>query len=822
MTKRWIVQKFGGTSLADAAAYRRVAEILIQGEVRPQAVVVSAMSGVTDALIGLVAVANTDDGDYHEALQTLSKRVVGIVYGLLPTEAAKELETGIESDLEDIGDLLRAIRLIRFTPAPVTDLVSGYGEVWSARLLAAHLVAMHRPARWLDAREVLIVRQGEIAPAVDWETTRSNLDSWIHDANSELIVVTGFVAKDTSGATTTLGRNGSDYSASIFGALLGAESITLWTDVDGVLSANPRQVSEAQVLPHLSYDEAMELAYFGAKVVHPRTMAPAIESAIPIHIRNTFNPAAPGTEIHTRSDGENPVKGFATIEGIALINLEGSGLIGVPGIAERVFGAIGKAGVSVVLISQGSSEHSICFAVPEDQAERAKSAVDHAFYAERHQGQVQSPTITKGCAVLAAVGDAMAGAPGVSGRFFGALAKAGINVRAIAQGSSERNISAVIDQAASTRAVRAVHSGFYLSNQTLSIGLVGPGLVGSTLLGQIGGQIERLRSELGVDLRIRGIADSSRMMLDDREISLERWRDRLTPDMPAVDLERFVDHVDTDTIPHAVIIDCTASRQVAMRYGDWLARGIHVITPNKLANSADLDYYRRLRTGPRDTKMHYLYETTVGAGLPIIQTLRDLIQTGDEILQIEGILSGTLSYLFNSFDGKRPFSEIVREARINGYTEPDPREDLSGRDVARKVLILAREMGLEISIDDLEIQSLVPAELQEGSVDQFLDRLGRFDQEMAQLVETARERNEVLRFVGLVSPTGKSSVRLTPYPQSHPFARINLTDNIVQFTSRRYADNPLVVQGPGAGTEVTAAGVFADLLRLAAYLGAAF
>jgi bifunctional aspartokinase / homoserine dehydrogenase 1 len=423
------------------------------------------------------------------------------------------------------------------------------------------------------------------------------------------------------------------------------------------------------------------------------------------------------------------------------------------------------------------------------------------------------------CCILAAVGDEMAGHPGIAASFFGALAKAGVNIRAIAQGSSERNISVVVDSADVVRALRASHSGFYLSRQTLSIGVIGTGMVGGTLLDQLAGQADRLREETGVDLRVRGIATSQRMVLADRRLELDRWRDELEHEAIPVDPEAFVAHVHAEHLPHTVLVDCTASRAIAHRYAGWLRSGIHVITPNTRAGTAPLVEYGDLLTAVRESGMHYLYETTVGAGLPIMQTLRDLVRTGDEVYSIEGILSGTLAYLFNVFDGTRPFSLIVEDARRRGYTEPDPRDDLSGMDVARKVVILGREIGLDLELEDLEIENLVPGELEDGSVDDFIAALPRFDERMHAAWERARSREMVLRYVGSVDRQGRAAVRLTEYPRDHTFAHIQLTDNIVLFRTRRYHENPLVVQGPGAGPEVTAGGVFADLLRLSAYLG---
>lgn len=823
MSTQWVTHKFGGTSLADADAYRAVAGIVGSSGTSRQAVVVSATAGMTDALIDLVSRAARRDPSTEELAETLRRRQVQLVEEVLGPDGSGDVIARVDKDFADIEDVLRASSVMGAALDNAIGAVAGFGEVWSARLLAAHLAHSGVSATMLDARGILVVSPAETTPMVDWDTSAANLERWLAENAEDVVVITGFIASNPTGAPTTLGRNGSDYSASIFSSLLDSSELIIWTDVDGVMSADPRLVPQARVLEELSYDEAMELAYFGAKVIHPATMTPAIRSGIPVTIRNTFNPAAPGTRIAPRSAADLPVKGFASISEMALINLEGTAMMGVPGISERLFGSLRQAGVSVVMISQGSSEHSICFAVPETQADVARTAVETAFAAERHRGLLQDLEVTTGCTILAAVGDGMSGTPGIAARLFGSLVRAGVNVKAIAQGSSERNISVVIDSTDAARALRSAHAGFYLSRQTLSIGLIGPGHVGGTLLDQMARRLDSLMGEFGVDLRVRAIATSSTMVLDEHRIDLDRWRERLGEEgvgtMPT-DLDLLTDYVHTESVPHAAIIDCTASAEIAMRYGDWLSKGIHVITPNKKANSGDIEYYRTLQQAARRADAHYFYETTVGAALPVIQTLRDLVQTGDEVHRIEGVFSGTLSYLFNSFDGSTPFSEIVRAARDKGYTEPDPREDLSGMDVARKVVILAREMGVEASLGDMDIEGLIPDGLEEGDVEDFLDRLGDHDEEMLGIVEEARGSGKVLRFVGAVDSVSGCKVSLRSYDSEHPFARIRLTDNIVTFQTARYSENPLVVQGPGAGPEVTAGGVFADLLRLANYLGA--
>ena len=824
MSDQWVTHKFGGTSLADVDAFQAVASIIEgwHGDNR-QAVVVSAAAGTTDGLIELVARAGRRDTSLEEMGEVLRERQVALVSGLLAGAEADDLIARIDKDFADIKDVLRATSVMGAAVENAIGAVAGFGEIWSARLLATYLQSRRIETAWLDARDILVVTPAQPAAMVDWEVSRANLHQWLEANNQRIVVITGFIASDRSGAATTLGRNGSDYSASIFASLLGASEIVIWTDVDGVMSADPALVPQAEVLTELSYDEAMELAYFGAKVIHPATMTPAIRGGIPVTIRNTFNPSARGSTIAPVSSTESPVKGFASIGGMALVNMEGTAMIGVPGISERLFGSLREAGVSVVLISQGSSEHSICFAVPESQAVAATAAVERAFAAERAQGLLQDLEVTPGCTILAAVGDGMSGTPGIAARLFGSLVRAGVNVRAIAQGSSERNISVVIDGGDATRALRAAHAGFYLSQQTLSIGLIGPGHVGGALLDQMAGRLGWLREEFGIDLRIRAIANTSTMLLDEHRIDLASWRDQLGErgaGTHPTDLDMLADYVQTESVPHAAIVDCTASTDIALRYGDWLSRGIHVITANKKANSGAIQYHQALQETGRRADAHYFYETTVGAALPIIQTLRDLVQTGDTINRIEGVFSGTLSYLFNSFDGSVPFSEIVRAAREKGYTEPDPREDLSGKDVARKVVILAREMGMQATLDGMEIEGLIPAGLETGSVDDFLERLADHDEEMLEVVDAARSRSQVLRFVGVIDPAEGCRVSLRSYDLDHPFARIRLTDNIVTFSTARYRENPLVVQGPGAGPAVTAGGVFADLLRLANYLGA--
>src|SRR5258706_3524934 len=741
---KWVVHKFGGSSVAAAGCFGRVPAIAEASANPREAVVLSACRGVTDALLSLVSLAEQPGADTAAAIDALKARHYALATELVSAPARAAYIAQLDQDCRDIAGMLQTVRLIRAAPQTMRDVISGDGEIWSTRLFAPFLRERGRiggDVLWVDGAEVVIVEWGPLGPAVQWTTSERNLERLIPAGFQGRLIVTGFVATTATGMQTTLGRNGSDFSGSLFGELLHALQDIIWTDMDGVLSADPRLVPNAQVIDQLSYNEAMELAYFGAKVIHPQTMEPAVARDIPIYIRNTFAPQKAGTLICANPQSALKVKGITTIDPVALVDLEGAGMIGVPGTAHRLFGALRDSGISVILISQGSSEHSICFAIPEAQAVRAEEAVRRAFDAELRDGQIQRVEVELGMSILAVVGDGMAGAHGVAANVFSSLGDAAISVRAIAQGASERNISVVVDGKVGAKALRAVHAAFYLSPNTLSIGLIGAGTVGRVLLAQIQTQIERLRA-LNLDLRVRGIATSKRMLLEQTAVDLDRWAERLAEAGEPLDLEKFAAHVQADYIPHTVIIDCTASADVGMNYVAWLKRGIHIATPNKKANSGALPYYRALQEAGRAAGTHYLYEATVGAGLPIIQTLRDLRETGDEITRIEGIFSGTLAYLFHVFDGREAFSSIVRSARAKGYTEPDPRDDLSGMDVARKLIILAREMGLTLEMADVQVEGRVPKELEKGSVGEFMSRLPEVDAAMARILGGGGDKTE--------------------------------------------------------------------------------
>ncbi len=827
---KWVVHKFGGTSVGSVSAIRSVLKILeSQNKQFRLAVVVSAMSGVTDRLINTSMKASEQNEEYLKDLEQLyvdhSQSAIELLNGAIE---ALQYNEQLLADIKDLKEILRGVWLSRNLPESSLELVSGYGELWSSRLLAALWKKSNSEVHWVDARKILVVENGETGPLLQWDRCQKNMDQFCENAKSGPYVITGFIASTPKGVPTTLKRNGSDFSASIFGRLLKSHEIVIWTDVDGVYSADPRKVPEAQCLEEISYEEAIELAYFGAKVIHPHTMGPAVALQIPILIKNTFNPAAPGTYIHRvlkHKDGR-VARGFTTVDKVCLVNVEGTGMIGVPGVAQRLFGALREVGVSVMLISQASSEHSICFVVAKSQAEKAQQAAEQVFHSELQHNIIERIQVISNCSILAMVGDNMVEQSGVAGRFFSSLGQAGVSVRAIAQGSSERNISVVIDEKDSVRALRATHSAFFLSDYTMSIGLIGPGVIGKTLLQQITERREWLKKNFKVDLRLRSIANSKQMILshegDKLNSTITSWSDSTWSEKGVpLDFSLLTKHIQSEGIPHSVIIDCTSNEDIADRYIDWMKKGIHIITPNKKAGSGSMCRYHDIRHQQEHGKAHFYYEATVGAGLPIISTLRDLIQTGDEILSIEGIVSGTLSFLFTEFKGHVKFSEIVLRAKQSGFTEPDPRDDLNGMDVARKLVILAREAGVNIELSAVKVESLVPDSLKAiSSVDEFMQKLPENDSLMATRRQQAEAQGLVLRYTGVITSSGEAQVGLKEYPQDHPFARVQGTDNILCFKTKRYNKQPLFIQGPGAGPEVTAAGIFADVLRLTRALGA--
>lgn len=810
--KKYSVQKFGGSSLADAEHFK-IVKSLLKG--KDEIIVVSAVKDITSTLKVLLDAAQ-EKKSFESPLAHLEKQHITLIHSLIfSDDKRKELIAIIEADCNIIKDILHAVELVHSSSKETEDLILGYGEQWSAQILTAYL----DHAIYLDATTVLFTYEKNGTLCIDWEKSQKALDEFLKNKPFTQIVITGFIASTLNGQRTTLGRNGSDFSAAIFAKLFHADSLIIWTDVDGIFSADPHRVRSAFAVESMSYNEALELAYFGAKVLHPMTIAPALEANIPITIKNTNNPQAKGTLISaTPKKSIHPVRGLSCVDNVALINIEGSGMIGVSGIAARVFEIMHQANISVILISQASSEHSICFAVIAHHAQAAKNALIEHLQFELERKQIEKITIDDACAILAAVGDSMVGSIGVLGKLCDTLAKANVNIRAIAQGSSERNISIVIKNDEANRALQAVHSGFYLSNKTISIGLIGCGQIGSTLLQQIHTELEHLKQKYQVNLCVRGIMNSTQMLLQHEPIHLSEWKQTLEKNSKPANRVEFIKHIYSDDMPHAVIIDCTANKMIAEEYANYMKQGIHVITPNKHANAGNLSYYKELKALTETTNCHYLYEATVCAGLPVISTLQDIIKTGDDVLTVSGILSGTLSYMFSEMMNGSLFSATIFAAKQAGYTEPDPREDLSGRDVARKLICLAREIGYDVSLKNVDIFDLVPQELKNCSIDEFLQQLPQYDEFMVSRIKEAAAKKQKLFYVGTVHANGKLTVGIESLPETHPFNALKSSDNMLIFTTRRYNKQPLIIQGPGAGAEVTAAGVFADLLRLVSYL----
>ncbi len=819
--RRVRVLKFGGSSLATPATVRSVGRILGDARRRESVVaVVSAFQGVTNQLLECARLAERADSRYEALLEQIARRHRAAVGRLIAPRRRTRVRTQVEALLDQLRSTLQGVHLLRHCPLRALDMTASFGERLSALIVAGHLEQTDR-AVFVDARDFLVTDADFTRASVNFtktnRRTRAYFAELFRDSPRAMPIVTGFIGATEDGQTTTIGRNGSDYSAAIVGAAVGASVIEIWTDVDGVLSADPRVVPAAFVLPTMTYEEAMELSYFGAKVLHSSTMAPAVAKRIPILIKNTFNPHAPGTLISRRADADGKLaKGITSVGDLALLTLRGPGMVGVPGVAGRVFGTLAASGVNVVLISQASSEHTICFGVQSVDAPRAIEAIRQSFQFEFHE-QSMRIDVRDDQAILAVVGEGMKGRPGVAGKVFESLGRQNINISAIAQGASERNISCVIDGAEQKRALNAIHEGFFGTHKRLALAVVGVGNVGGAVLRQLEQQQRYLRSR-GFEVSVVGLANSRQFLADANGIDLSRWKQALGSARDRMDAAAFAKRIAAMDLTNAALVDCTVGPSIVDAYPAFIDANLHIITPNKWANALPWARYSALMAQLEQRKRHFLFEANVGAGLPVVSTLRDLIASGDEIVRIEGILSGTLSYLFNTFDGTVPFSALVRDAHAMGFTEPDPREDLSGQDVARKLLILARQIGLAMDLDEVKVESLVPKSLADGRYSpKFLTAFARADAGLASRLKRAASRGGVLRYVGILE-RGKASAGLREFPKTHPAASAKGSDNLIAFTTKRYSRTPMVVQGPGAGADVTAMGVFSDVLKLLHYL----
>ncbi|MCH7932894.1 MAG: bifunctional aspartate kinase/homoserine dehydrogenase I [Gemmatimonadetes bacterium] len=806
------VLKFGGTSLGTSDRVWEVASIIAaQSEKGPTIAVVSALGHVTDELVAASELAKAGDQRYVAKLEELRQLHLQSVKDLTGPEDQSRVAESIDVILTRLEELLRGVSLVKECTPRTQDGVLSVGERLSTLLVAAALRKEGMAAEACDTTSLIVTDNNFGAASVKMAATRDRVVPHFAKADS-LQIVTGFIAGTAAGETTTLGRGGSDYTATLLGAILGAEAVEIWTDVNGVMSADPRIVKEAFSLESLSYDELMELSHWGAKVMHPAAVQPAREKGLRILIRNTLNRDFAGTEV--REDAPTkpgfPVRGIASINNVSLLRLEGTGLQGSTGTAERLFGALARERISVILITQASSERSICFAVEPGKLEQAVEAIHDAFALERQANLVDDLVVEERCSILAAVGDAMRDSPGIAGRIFDVLGHHRVNVRAIAQGSSELNISFVVTQDDEERALRAIHRALFRPpGRSLRLYVIGVGRVGSALLDQINAQIERLRGD-GVEVVLAGLGRSSGAVLDPAGLDLSDWRSaseaELTTGAELVESAARSDH------PCRVFVDVTASAEVVEDYESLLRAGVAVVSANKIAFSGAMERFETLRRlGARGRGI--FFETTVGAGLPILKTIEDLVATGDVIERVEGVLSGTLGFISDRLMAGTSFSEALKEADDLGFTEPDPREDLGGRDVARKLVILGRMAGFSFELDDVKIEPLLPGEgWTDMTVDEFWKRLPEVDAHFAELREQAMAAGRALRYLASVD-AGQASVRMTEVAPEHPCASLSNSENLVTIISTRYADTPLVVRGPGAGPDVTAAGVFADILR---------
>ncbi|MFZ9300049.1 MAG: bifunctional aspartate kinase/homoserine dehydrogenase I [Chitinophagaceae bacterium] len=806
------VLKFGGTSLGSAAAMKNVKEIVQKYLVKQRLIIVaSAMGGTTDLLIEAGRKAAEQNEQYKEILKKIEFLHLETIKELFPIQDQRHILSFTKSLCNELEDLVNGIFMLNELSTRTLDRLMSFGELMSSRILAALFALDSKHSIWKDARAFIKTNDQYGNAAIDFTTTNRRLKELLLE-DAHLIIIPGFIGSGPDQSTTTLGRGGSDYTAAIVAAGVDADIMEIWTDVSGIMTADPRWVSNAKPIPAISYKEAMELSHFGAKVIYPPTIQPVLNKNIPVWIKNTFSPSDPGTIIHNESSGGNEtIKGISSIHDIALLSLEGSGMVGIPGFSKRLFEALAQEKINVILITQSSSEHSICVAVASSSAEKAMLAIDEAFEREIALGIIDPLFIEKELSIVALVGENMKSHPGISGKMFGTFGRNGINVRAIAQGSSERNISAVISTDDVRKAVNVLHEEFFeTSFKQINLFIAGVGNVGKRLLAQIKQQHAFLMEHLRVQIHVVGLINSRKMVFTEEGIK-GNWEEQLEQGEDA-HLDIFVDRIVSRNLRNTVFVDVTAHDEVANTYASFLQKSIAVVACNKIAAASAYANYAHLKFLAREYNTKFLFETNVGAGLPVIGTLNDLLRSGDDILKIEAVLSGTLNYVFNNYDGSRKFSEVVKQAQDEGYTEPDPRLDLSGTDVARKIMILARESGEKIEIDSIENISFLPPSCMKGSVADFYVELEKHETHFRTLYDEAVAKKNKLKFVATYSK-GKASVGLQHINEQHDFYHLYGKDNIVRFTTNRYPDQPLVVKGAGAGADVTASGVFADILR---------
>lgn len=820
------VLKFGGTSVGSAENINKVINILDQQSKNTKiAVVVSAVGGITDKLLEAANLACDKNEDYKQKYDVIWSIHNKVIEGLFEnpdndSELQKHqdsLRELISEKLNELKSLLNGIYLINELSPQTKDKLLSFGEALSSTIIYHTLKARQIDAALKNSQEVIITDSNFNNAIVNFEITNANIQDFFSSNSNAIVLFPGFVSKSIHGEITTLGRGGSDYTAAIIAAAMDADELQIWTDVSGMYTTNPKLVKQASPIVELSYQEAVELSHFGAKVLYPPTVMPVLKKQIPIVIKNTMEPEAIGTTItkNVKNDDNSPVKGISNIENIALLTLQGNGMVGVPGFSKRLFETLAQEKINIILITQSSSEHSICFGISANDAQRAKEVIDTVFEYEIALHKIDPIVVETDLSIIAVIGDKMKSHQGISGKMFSTLGKNNVNIRAIAQGASERNISAIIHKNDVKKALNSLHEQFFeIKTKQINLFITGVGNVGERLIEQIKQQKAYVKKNFKINLRVAGLSNSKTMIVNDEGLDLKDWKDQLANGEKS-SLDGFFEHAKSLNLRNSVFVDITANEAVSKTYSKYLKHSISVVACNKIACSGNIEYYNELKQLSRQYNASFLFETNVGAGLPVIDTLSHLITSGDKVNTIQAVLSGSLNFIFNNFNAETTFYDVVKQAQEEGYTEPDPRIDLSGIDVARKVLILARESGHAIELADLESDNfLTDAAMNAASVDDFFETLKTDEDYYQSLFKSGEENNCQLKFVAEFND-GKAKVGLKEIPEGHPFYNLKGKDNIVMFYTQRYPEQPMIIKGAGAGADVTASGLFADIIRIA-------